>query len=269
MVNLAPSNPNYNFEAKTVKSPPIRLVFEALKDILTEGNIIFDETGIKMLEMDTTRAVLVHLILNASDFEFYYCAPGKRFVCSINMSNFHKIIKSIGNDDIVSLYQDIDEPTELGMDIENPNAHSIKKVKFKLLDTDEVKISIPAAVFDKVINVPTAMLQKICRDFSALTENIEIKSVNNQLIFSCDCNLGHVEETISESNNAISIKEGNNTQIMQGVFKLKHLVTFTKCSNLCQHVELLLQNNFPLILDYKVASLGQLRLCLAPKLDNS
>jgi len=49
---------------------------------------------------------------------------------------------------------------------------------------------------------------------------------------------------------------------------MKHLVLFSKCTNLCNSIELYLKNDFPLIIKYSVASLGEIKLCLAPKYDN-
>jgi proliferating cell nuclear antigen len=40
---------------------------------------------------------------------------------------------------------------------------------------------------------------------------------------------------------------------------------FTKCTNLYNMVEVYLKNNFPLILKYNVASLGEIKLCLAQR----
>jgi len=38
---------------------------------------------------------------------------------------------------------------------------------------------------------------------------------------------------------------------------------FTKCSNLSNVVELFLSNDLPLIVKYKVTTLGEIKLCLA------
>ena len=54
----------------------------------------------------------------------------------------------------------------------------------------------------------------------------------------------------------------------KGVFALKHLVLFSKCTNLCASIELYLKNDYPLIIEYMVASLGEIKLCLAPKVDS-
>ena len=51
----------------------------------------------------------------------------------------------------------------------------------------------------------------------------------------------------------------------QGMFELKYLVLFTKCTNLCASTQIHLKNDYPLVLRYMVANLGEVRLVLAPK----
>jgi proliferating cell nuclear antigen len=53
------------------------------------------------------------------------------------------------------------------------------------------------------------------------------------------------------------------SEVVGGEFNLKYLVMFTKCTNLCNTVELYLKNNYPLIIRYQVASLGEIKLCVA------
>ena len=60
-------------EIKTVQASAFRILIEALKEILTDANFECDETGIKMIAMDSSRTVLVHLKLHASKFESYMC----------------------------------------------------------------------------------------------------------------------------------------------------------------------------------------------------
>ena len=99
-----------------------------------------------------------------------------------------------------------------------------------------------------------------------LADFIEIRNVENQLCFNCKGEFC-VQETILgiENNPNLSIVRKSNKphEIIQGVFNLKYLVMFTKCTNLHNVVELYLNNNFPLILRYQVASLGEIKLCLA------
>ena len=43
---------NYSMKLKTEQAGAFRILIEALKEILTEANFIFDETGIKLMAMD-------------------------------------------------------------------------------------------------------------------------------------------------------------------------------------------------------------------------
>ena len=59
-------------------------------------------------------------------------------------------------------------------------------------------------------------------------------------------------------------KKQDHSQIIQGEFSLKNLGYFIKCTNLCSQIEMYLENDLPLVVKYNVASLGEIKLCLAP-----
>ena len=258
---------NYLLELKTVQSPPFRCLIEALKEILTDANIEFDETGMKIVAMDATHTVLVHLKLDSKNFETYNC-PNK-LVLGIGMLNFFKFIKTIGNNDTLSLFVESDDPNRLGIQIENGDKNSVTKYKLNLMDLPEEEISVPPAQFESVITMPSTDFQKLCRDMHNISDKLEIKSVGNQLMFSCNGDIGSAEHIIGENNMGMSfIQNDNPDDIVHGIFALKHLVMFTKCTNLSNQIEMYLKNDYPLIISYSVASLGNIRLCLAPQCNN-
>jgi proliferating cell nuclear antigen len=95
---------------------------------------------------------------------------------------------------------------------------------------------------------------------------MEIKNVNNKLIISCNGDFCSQEIVISDSDKKRMDKLNECSQeIFQGVFNVKYLVLFTKCTNLSNTVELYLKNDYPLIIQYTVGSLGSVKLCLAPQ----
>jgi proliferating cell nuclear antigen len=51
------------------------------------------------------------------------------------------------------------------------------------------------------------------------------------------------------------------------MYKLKYLAMFSKCTNLCSTIRLHLKNDYPLIIIYKVATLGEIKFCIAPKIE--
>lgn len=254
---------SYVLEIKTVQSQAFKILVEALKELLTDTCVEFDETGMKVVAMDTSHCVLAHLKLDACKFEFYNC-EGK-ITIGINMLNFYKLIRTINSNDTLTLFIESSDINHLGIKIENGEKNSKTTYKLNLLDLDNQKITIPHAEFNTVINLPSADFQKICRDMNNLAENVDIKNIGNQLILSCKGDFCNQETIIVDNDNGVNtINNKSNSEIVQGLFNLKYLVLFTKCTNLCSTVEILLKNDYPLIIRYMVASLGELKWALAP-----
>jgi len=258
------SNANGNlFEIRTVQSAAFRTLIEALKEILTEANLEFDATGIKVIDVDETHTVLTYLRLNADRFEYFYC-PAK-YVLGINMIYLFKLIKTLSNNDSLTLFLPAANPNKLGIRAENAEKGTTNTWMMKLFDTNVETIEFPNITFTSIIHMPSTDFQKICRDFNALAEKLEITSSSSDLIFRC---MGDFVdgETVIMSNNQGGIEVQRNTnEIVQGVFELKYLVLFTKCTNLCTSTQIHLKNDYPLVLRYMVANLGEVRLVLAPQ----
>ena len=268
------SSSNYRLEIKTVQATAFKVLVEALKELLTDTSVEFDETGMKILAMDTSHVVLVHLKLEASKFEVYHCEG--RISVGINMLNLHKLIKTINNANTLSLFIDRDDVNHLGIKIENSEKNSRTTYKLNLLELDHQEISVDPTAFSEVVTLPSADFQKICRDMHNLADYMEIRSVHNQLVFSCKGDFCSQETIICDGGGCKSVPAGGDRpvsatvtsasgEIVQGIFSIKHLVLFTKCTNLCSIVELYLKNDYPLIICYDVSSLGSIRLALAPQ----
>ena len=73
-------------EIRTGQSSNIKTLFETLKDIITETNVIIDKTGLKILTMDSSHTVLVFLDLDESKFEYFACE--NRIVIGISILVF-------------------------------------------------------------------------------------------------------------------------------------------------------------------------------------
>jgi len=249
-------------ELKTVQSNAFRILIEALKEILTDANIEFDESGMKISTMDASHTVLVHLKLDSDKFEYYACQ--KKITIGVNMLNFFKLIKTIGNSDTLTLFIESNNEEKLGIKIVNGEKNSITNYMLNLMDLNEQTLSVQPADFESIITMPSGEFQKIIRDMHILAEIVDIKSVGKQLIFSCKGDFASQETVIGEANSGMTFTHTTDS-IVQGLFSLKFLVLFTKCTNLCQSIEIYLRNDYPLIIKYTVANLGAIKMCLAPQ----
>ena len=254
---------------KTVQIAPFRILMTALKDILLETNITFTKNGIKIINMDKSHTILAHMQLDAENFESYECKKDKILI-GVNMLHMFKVINTIDNDDTLTIY--IEEAdysdgivTHLGLKFENGDIRQCKTQKLRLIEPDPEELEVPEVVFSSIINLPSSDFQKIVRDLSAISDKLEIKSVGNELIFRCSGSFASAEIRRSEIGGSLEYKKKpETTNIIQGNFSLKNLSYFIKCTNLCQQIEIYLENNLPLIVKYHIASLGIIKLCLAP-----
>jgi proliferating cell nuclear antigen len=254
---------------KTVQIAPFRTLMTALKDILLETNISFQPDGIRIISMDKSHTILVHLYLAASNFEFFECKKEK-IIIGVNMFHLFKLINSIDNDDTLTIYiENIDYidgiVSHLGLKFENGDIKQCKTQKLKLIEPDQDELEVPDVTFSSIINLPSSDFQKIIRDLSCISEKLEIKSVGNELIFKCQGQFASAEIHRAESDGSMGfVVKQDASKIIQGEFSLKNLGYFIKCTNLCSQIELYLENDLPLIVKYDVASLGSIRMALVP-----
>ena len=263
-------NDDYVLEIKTVQIAPFRTLMTALKDILLETNISFQPDGIKIINMDKSHTILAHLHLDASKFEYYSCNFPK-IIIGVNMFHLFKLINTIDNDDTLTIYIEKQHYSDgvvdyLGLKFENGDIKQCKIQKLRLIEPESEELAIPENIsFSCVINMPSSDFQKIIRDLANISEKLEIKSVGEELIFKCLGQFAKAEiRRIETSGNMQFLQKQNTSKIIQGEFSLKNLVYFIKCTNLCNQIEIYLENNLPLIVKYNVASLGEIKLCLAP-----
>jgi proliferating cell nuclear antigen len=254
---------------KTVQIAPFRTLMTALKDILLETNITFKKDGIRIVNMDKSHTMLAHLFLGAENFEHYECHMDK-IIIGVNMFHLFKLINSIDNDDTLTLYIEKKDYNDgivsfLGLKFENGDIKQCKTQKLRLIEPDPEEFIEPNVVFSSVINLPSSDFQKIIRDMSCISEKLEIKSVGNELIFRCSGQFATSEIRRVETDGSMEfIQKQDSNKIIQGEFSLKNLGYFIKCTNLCSQIEMYLENDLPLVVKYYVASLGEIKLCLAP-----
>ena len=259
---------------KTVQIAPFSTLMTALKDILLETNIIFQKDGIRIINMDKSHTILAHLFLAAGNFEQYDCEEEK-IIIGVNMFHLFKLINSIDNDDTLTMYIERADYTDgitshLGLKFENSEIKQCKTQKLRLIEPDHDELCVPDVTFSSIINLPSTDFQKIIRDLSCISDKLEIKSVGNELIFKCQGQFASAEIHRAESDGGMEfVMKQESARIIQGEFSLKNLGYFIKCTNLCSQIEMYLENDLPLVVKYHVASLGEIKLCLAPLPSNT
>ncbi|KAI4785451.1 proliferating cell nuclear antigen [Aureobasidium sp. EXF-8845] len=130
------------------------------------------------------------------------------------------------------------------------------------MDIDQEHLGIPDTDYAASITLPSAELQRICRDLSALSESEGVK-------FGCTGDIGSGSVTLRQHANVDKEDLNVDIQLSEPVsltFSLKYLVNFCKASGLSSRVKLCLSTDVPLMVEYSLANNSYLRFYLAPKI---
>jgi proliferating cell nuclear antigen len=257
------NNDEYLINIKTVQTGAFRVLVESLKEILTDTNFIFDKDGIKLIATDNSHIVLIHMKLHADKFENYFCHD--KISVGINMMNMYKLIKTMGNNDILTIFIHKNAPNKMGLKINNVDKNTQTTFMMNLLDISNEEISIPPATFETELTLPSTDFQKIIRDMTNIGDKMEIKSIGNTLKLNCTGDFADQETILYETQGGLNFSTSQPPDLpIQGIFSLKYLMLFTKCTNLCNQLHIYIKNDYPLIIRYDVANLGNIKLCLSP-----
>lgn len=239
---------------KTIQATAIKSLLEVLKDIITDVNVYFDSTGVKIIAFDVARVTLVHVKLSAENFEEYSCT--KDIVLGINVVNTFKLLKSISNTDILTITHDQEN---LIVTVSNDGKKCTSKFTIRLLDLNEDLLEIPensdSVTYETL--VPSIDFQKIIRDMSNIGTELTVKRVGSLIEFSCEGDFADKKTTIEQTEDIGTVVTGS--------FSLKYLSMFTKATILCPIVQIIQENDdSPIMFKYTIANLGELKFYLAP-----
>ena len=269
-------------ELKTTQTHSIKILIDTLNSLLPDVNFVFypnilesDNTespkqagGLIIKEINKTGTILVYVRLDAEKFDFYnYNYHKNKIVVGINLANLLKCLKCMSNYDTMSWAIDSDDINKLIIILESSERKEKKTFKLNLMDLEEEKYEVEPIDFPYSITLPSQDFHKYCKDMFSAAEKMEIICTSNKVMFSGNGELGPIEFEVSETNGGLTIETNQNCydEIVQGLFELRSLIIFTKCTNLSPQVILYLMNDYPLIIQYSVAALGVVKFVLSQK----
>lgn len=237
---------------KTIQASSIRTVFEVLKDIINDINIVFDEDGMHLSTLDAAHVTFINMNLPHDNFETYECKT--RTLAGINLLNTFKIFKTITNNDTLSMC--IEKPETLDILIENDNKKTTSKFSMKLLDINDEIYEYPSLAMDVHTIIPSVGFQRIIRDMSYLADSVTIRRHGNKLTFKCDGDFVNQETSIDCAETIDYDIEFN--------YSLKYIVMFIKAASICSNIEIIQSKMGPIAFKYSIANLGDITFFLAP-----
>jgi proliferating cell nuclear antigen PCNA len=223
--------------------------------------------GIRIMNVDPTKSILISVKLYASQFQEFICKESK-YEIGVSLLQLNKILKTIDKDDIITLCVDNDNEQFLVVSLFNNEKRKNTEFKLKLMDLDPCPLEIPATEIDVIITMGSNEFHKICRNMGQIAEYVEIKCTEKNITFSCKGECSEQQTSFGASENGVKITYANNNKqmIVQGIYELQKLNIFTKCASLSSgsEIQLFMKNDYPLSIKYTVATLGKFIVSIVP-----
>jgi len=257
------------FEAQLTHASILKKIIDSIKDLVDQANFDCSSAGIQLQAMDQNHTSLVTLLLRADGFEHYSCH--RNITLGINIASITKILKSVANDDKVTIKAEDNGDTVTFL-FESQKQDKISEFELKLMNIDVEQLGIPDTEYKVTINTSSSKFQQICNHLSTIGDVVVVHTTKEEVRFSATGEIGTGNITIKQTNSSDE-KDENSTKfdVQESVtlaFALRYLGSFTKASPLSPQVRLCLSKDVPLMVEYALEDqLGHIRYYLAPRID--
>lgn len=256
------------FEARLVQSSILKKVLEAIKDLINEATFDCSDSGIQLQAMDNSHVSLVSLNLRSDGFDKYRC--DRNLSMGINLASMTKIMKCAGNDDVLTMKAQ-DNADKVTFMFESQNQEKVSDYEMKLMNLDQEHLGIPETDYSCVIKLPSAEFARICRDLSQFGESVVISCTKEGIKFSAGGDIGNANIKLAQTSNVDKEEDAVTIEMQEPVsltFACRYLNSFTKATPLSAQVQLSMSADVPLVVEYKIGDIGQIRYYLAPKIED-
>merc|ERR1711915_138740 len=244
------------FEARLVQGNLLKKVLESLKDLLNEATWDCADTGIQLQAMDNSHVSLVSVLLRADGFDKFRC--DRQLSMGMNLASMSKILRCAANDDIITIKA-------------QDQADKVSDYEMKLMNLDQEHLGIPETDYASVIKMPSGEFQRVVRDLSQFGESVVISCAKEGVKFSAAGDIGVGNIKLAQTANVDKEEEPVTIEMQEPVtltFACRYLNMFTKASCLASQVSLSMSPDVPLVVEYNIGEIGQVRYYLAPKIED-
>lgn len=238
----------------------LKLLFDVLKDLLTEVNLCFEEGGMKIISLDPGKLGMIHA--SVSNLEKYFCKKPP-FYAGIYVAYLYKILRSVNTSHHLECRIRESDPKIMELVVSNGDKRTQTLHRLKLLDLDIEEIKIPVVDFEYVISMPSAEFQKYIKELSHVSNLITIRGSGKLIQFICNGDLGETCIEISPTPSGLNwLHKDTVKETFEGTYFLKYLERFSR-GQVDSTVEIYFKQDYPLIMRYEM-TIGSLRFCVAP-----
>lgn len=229
-----------------------------ISELVNEVRLKITPQAIELVAMDPANVAMVIYKLFSSCFTEYDVKKATEI--AINLSNLKQILKRAGPNDMLTLELTGDNQLQIQM-----KGVSNRTFSVPLIESEEKEQKIPELNFTVTITTPCSIFNSAIEDVDIVAESVTFVADDKKFVMQAGGDL----------NKALIEIKGDDTKIVastKDTLKSKYSVEYLKKmiggSKLADNVEISLNKDYPLKLEYKVIDRVQLAFILAPRVES-
>lgn len=284
----------YIFWFRTPQTGIIKSLFESVKDVLPDGELIVTKKGIYLEGSNSQESIIVNLFLDAKKIQEsgeFKCFEDARI--GIDMRNLNVFLKNAEPRHIITLCMERNTPTNqrkedfLCIRFEDQASKSIESHLLSTMEPSRQRIQIPHHEYSCARAIASGSLQRYIKTMKNIGSVCKITNVNdNEFRLSTKGLIGEWnvklisdtedddteddeddEEEEKPQKGKQKIDEQDKNKLITGEFKIKYLEYLVRPSNLCSKVYIGIDDQVPLIAKFSISSLGFLQYIIAQHIE--
>lgn len=251
-------NTPYYFRIAIAENEHLVKLMKILKEIIVEAVLEVDNTGIKIVCMDSANVCMVNYkLLSSYCVEYDIREPRK---LGVNVEKLYNILKKVDKNDILILEQNNNE--KLIITLKGTNT---KKVSYNLLEIEKREEKIPELTFKAEVKVDSTQFKKEL-EFIKEYHSLKFRCYPDRLEMFCS------DDELTD--NTITLRGGENNKIkceseVKSGYSVDYLMKFVEAKILSDDVVLRFSTDYPLSVLYRVVDKFELEFILSPRVENN
>lgn len=254
-------------------------IFQILKHWSSHISMQFDKDKLYIQTMDKSHVCLTAITIKSRWFNYYECSE-KQCVC-VDSGHFSILMGYALKHNILELKFGVEEdPDKLYIHFLNKKGESEEKESKKksnlfeyffelnLIDMDDSEMVIPAVDYDVEFNIESKKWVDVLNELNTIGEELNIVCKEDLMELNVSGDVSKLKINIPvEELNEYAIAEDSTVNVS---YSLGHLSKMCCSSKLSLNVDILLSDNYPMMLKYDLGEESAAIFYIAPKIsDNS
>ena len=232
---------------------PIMIISELVNEVVFK----VDREKLELVAMDPANVAMVVYKLLSSVFIEY--DVNKEIEIAVNLDNLKQVLRRAKSSDTLTL-----ELLESKLKI-TLKSNSTRLFTLSLINMQEERQKVPDLDFKCRIEMPSILFDEAIDDMDVVSDSVAFEIENNTLNIQASGNISTAK--VSFMNNDI-VRITSKEEVVRSRYSIEYLKKIIKGSKLSDSVTLLLSNDYPLKVEYKIIDKLSLQTILAPRVSN-